>query len=1784
MDQEREPPLESLVSGRQTSPTRSLRREERSPPRSAGREPSPMNHRQPHYAPDPAVEELESDDSSHDDDDLEERMTRPIPPPSPTPVHRTTSWKSAVSPTAKLMPSHTARTAEESPTSSAASPAERRRQRHLHQAASVSTSVVSSKASSQDPPTGHGQQGRLALPATPMAQESTAAPMVMASPAASSLATEPRSNAHALITAATNNKNDKNKVKARSELNQVLPPRQVMTTTTTTTTETTAPPAVPKQKQQQRQPVATSSRQQQQRQQRESKRAPPKAKEQARDSKRAPPKAKSVPPAVVKNNSNKTTTTEESKKKKGFFGRMFKRGGSKRGNLREEEEELNVVQEVSIPSQSESRSSDREEVVPPQPAPVPVPAAFVDEQGFATTALPKDEHDPQLASHPQHQPELAFMNDDVSTLTNPTLHSDSRRAAMKARMDPTESGPQDASINEPMGHYFKFDTVLDQQDSQEETVPTIAADPSVDMSRGSIDPFEQPFFQPKGAEPTPTNESANHNNQKSGRAPTPQGMNMNASPMVGVSSTTKSMNSSVKKRLARHNQLSVKTTIGSTPPDMHADPFGDDLTQHGHAFQDPSPRGYQTPEALNFPDPVGESPLHKHERGPAGLVEGQADMAPDPPLFIASMPDEDDEDDTEKNPDDEDLLILETTTSADQFSTFGHMGAIPATSSQLSPSSGAFPTASLPSPASLPKNRRGMPPRLPPSPSVGVVPRSQQPKPSFDEFIYGKEETDDATAVTTSSTNHRRKPRPEDIMTRRSHSAANAEPAVESPANASVSSVYDADSGEKIDAASLNKAKSPTKSGGGEDEESSPSPASKAANKKLMISSMARMNAKAVAYLHTLNGEPSPRNAWHKTSPEEFASPAAASKKGRDSLASVATDAASTPGSRGEDKQFFRAYSGKFKGRKLTSKVPTPRAKKEVRFNSQVSHSKQPMTPRTVKAMPMSRDISMTDEVVSMGFAAFRYRREMDIVSGKCERVVPVPKPSASNARAPSPDPEPLDPIQRAGRRLLSKAAVPIQSMGRRFLAQQEAVDRMWALIEIQSYMRRWRAEAHLLACSLASVTIQRMIRGHLAKVQLRETKAAAVHIQRVVRGHLAQAWAFETVYSIITIQALARRFLVQLGVSDQIFAATLFQSSYRGYVQRKSYVQERAASTRVQTFWRTHSERLRYKCALVDIIIAQSVVRKWAAVREANNRRNRLEYSSCVLIQKTWRRHWGVDSYEKYRAARTIQSAWRGFQGYTDYIFYLVDILLVQRVSRRWLAIKEANRRRKYNAATKIQTVWRTHHARMGLYQDLADIIRVQSMARLYLAHAAVYQRKIEVYEEDEAATKIQAAWRGFWSYSHFVIMQFEVTKVQAAMRGVLTRRQQQFRLGCCILIQAAARRYLARQSVDELLIERAFVASKALEMRERLSAERIQFWWSVVQECQKEKKAALVIERFFIMVKEEVEREIMRQEKRKQEKREKRRHRKKHNKDDDRMLELAYSASQSTMGTPMSVAGSSFSVNALTPANAKRPSSSKSGISMQMKSPAGGSVRHRSSSPSMDMVMRHEQGDVIRHKDVLIGDTKNAPALSSRRSATSRPAKSSQPSPHNGSLQLEFSKSEAESISSGKIPMRSKLDKKGSAPPFNSRSTKSTDNINKYMNMYGIKSGASTRSSAAPGSSKASSHFFADEDDEIMTPVAKKQPPANRAKTPTPPSGSIRGLNVTTDDSSEYQKALLAAAKASIGKPKPSQMSPSPRHGSMMVMDRFQRESDQKEPTTPSVAESDESSFLAGEQFGMI
>jgi len=190
---------------------------------------------------------------------------------------------------------------------------------------------------------------------------------------------------------------------------------------------------------------------------------------------------------------------------------------------------------------------------------------------------------------------------------------------------------------------------------------------------------------------------------------------------------------------------------------------------------------------------------------------------------------------------------------------------------------------------------------------------------------------------------------------------------------------------------------------------------------------------------------------------------------------------------------------------------------------------------------------------------------------------------------------------------------------------------------------------------------------------------------------------------------------------------------------------------------------------------------------------------------------------------------------------------------------IKLAKDRKKTNAATTIQSAWRGF---------------------------VVYSEYLIKRYENKAAVTIQAHWRGYWQLTSYSLVYCEIVKIQALVRGHQERSWQDFQKECATIIQAAGRRFLVRKEVHNECMVSILIAAAANSLRVRNAAGKIQHWWMAEMWQRREKRAALVIERFFIYVKKEVEKEIKALKKKKKAKRRQR----KMKQSDDYILERAW------------------------------------------------------------------------------------------------------------------------------------------------------------------------------------------------------------------------------------------------------------------------------------------------------
>lgn len=102
----------------------------------------------------------------------------------------------------------------------------------------------------------------------------------------------------------------------------------------------------------------------------------------------------------------------------------------------------------------------------------------------------------------------------------------------------------------------------------------------------------------------------------------------------------------------------------------------------------------------------------------------------------------------------------------------------------------------------------------------------------------------------------------------------------------------------------------------------------------------------------------------------------------------------------------------------------------------------------------------------------------------------------------------------------------------------------------------------------------------------------------------------------------------------------------------------------------------------LYSITIVQSVVRMHLAINDAVDR------LSSIIAMQSWFR--GIrcrcELREKEYSAIAIQANWRRYLSQMAYQFDIIDIIIVQSISRRRKAIQV----RKNLCATKIQAAWR--------------------------------------------------------------------------------------------------------------------------------------------------------------------------------------------------------------------------------------------------------------------------------------------------------------------------------------------------------------------------------------------------------------------------------------------------------------------------------------------------------------
>jgi IQ calmodulin-binding motif len=444
-----------------------------------------------------------------------------------------------------------------------------------------------------------------------------------------------------------------------------------------------------------------------------------------------------------------------------------------------------------------------------------------------------------------------------------------------------------------------------------------------------------------------------------------------------------------------------------------------------------------------------------------------------------------------------------------------------------------------------------------------------------------------------------------------------------------------------------------------------------------------------------------------------------------------------------------------------------------------------------------------------------------------------------------------------------------------------------------------------------------------------KKSNSAATKMQAIWRSFVCRSMYVLTIFDIVTIQGLARRYIARQNFLREL-KATEIQRFFRGYKGRHVFLKLKRAYIRkcsaisIQRNWRGYVAKQQYwlviGCAIevqrvtrgmiarnnyLDklgcFIVSQSVIRRWLSCRVLTRLRQANKYlSASVKIQAFVRGYHGRNLFlqhqQKVAAATKIQTAWRSFAAFSDYVFTLNDIVSIQRYIRAYLKRKRA--------VIAVQKVWRGYVCSINYVTMIMFVVTIQRFVRGNIGrkeYALEYEKRERQRAQQDlvrkSAVNIERVCRGF--LDRVLVskirrrhqMEVAAIAIQSSWRSYFQQGIMWYKLDCVVIIQAHVRRHLEQMryfdqlwniTVAQSAVRRWFALriykqkrlmaalsfyamhQEALETR---SAKTVQHFCQHAMSTLRYHNAAIKIQSFFRMVQALVEREIAIQMKRRKE-----------------------------------------------------------------------------------------------------------------------------------------------------------------------------------------------------------------------------------------------------------------------------------------------------------------------------
>lgn len=475
--------------------------------------------------------------------------------------------------------------------------------------------------------------------------------------------------------------------------------------------------------------------------------------------------------------------------------------------------------------------------------------------------------------------------------------------------------------------------------------------------------------------------------------------------------------------------------------------------------------------------------------------------------------------------------------------------------------------------------------------------------------------------------------------------------------------------------------------------------------------------------------------------------------------------------------------------------------------------------------------------------------------------------------------------------RFENRAATIIQTAWRRYIPFTRYLVAIESAILIQAAFRRYCAYNDFALKIEAAVVIQNAYRNRLSAIHTANCSAVGYILSKAGSLHETERHAATMIQKTFKGTRTRRAF-------NLFVFARRIQTKYRGWRIRQGYTVFIAAR-KIQALargWRVHK-------AYTLFIAARKIQ---SAARMHRVRVAYTVFISARKIQTFWRSKSTAYAFKVYLASRTIQAAWRAAvvrHAYRHFGAARCIQTMFRCVRARVNSYHLRQRLKEYCAAILIQSCIRRKSARMAfvayrnveMAEEIKAVVVVQRVWRGFVTRSAghCFVQWIKIHEEREAAaTTVQRYWRGFFATEVYWQTLGSVILIQSLARQWKEERKYNAIYGAAIIVQSIARMVLAKLEVERrkfilTLVQTINDGKKKPIARGPNNKDAKVHWEKVLEEQRKLDRAARVIQRFFSMVKKEVDLAIRAEKKRRKKRRKKRQHRKVASTEEDALLE---------------------------------------------------------------------------------------------------------------------------------------------------------------------------------------------------------------------------------------------------------------------------------------------------------